>query len=315
MGTARCSEDEFIALYREHGASGVAKALQIDRRKVYERKKRIEQSREIILKQGGSVSDDHPAIRSIQIANGCVIVGNDAHYRPGDPPTMHRAMVKLIKKLRPFAVVANGDMADFPSISRHPSIGWEKNPTVKQEIEVVQDRMDELKRAHDGALHIWNLGNHDGRMESRIAAVAPQFRGVHGVHLNDHFPGWQSAWALEINAGTDSWTEIRHREKSGVHASYNNTKEAGVTVVTGHDHRADVVTYNDRRGRRFGFRTGMMADSPLDSQFVNYLEARRVNWQSAFGVLTYRDGELLYPELCLRVRDGLVEFRGERFLV
>jgi hypothetical protein len=58
-----------------------------------------------------------------------------------------------------------------------------------------------------------------------------------------------------------------------------------------------------------------MADSQLDPQFRDYCEAKRGNWQSAITVLTYIDGELLMPELCLKVRDGLVEFRGERLPV
>jgi hypothetical protein len=240
-----------------------------------------------------------------------VIVGNDAHYWPGDPPTMHRAMVHLIKKLKPVAVVANGDFFDGASISRFPSIGWEKSPQVQQELEVVQDRMDEIFKASLNAKHFWTAGNHDLRFESRLAAVAPEYRGVKGIHLKDHIQGWAPCWAVDINKNTTSWTEIRHREKGGIHASYRNTVEAGVTLVTGHDHRADVVPYNDRRGRRYGVRTGMMADSPMDGQFRDYLEARSINWQSAIAVLTYVNGVLLIPELALKVGDGQFEFRGE----
>lgn len=94
-----------------------------------------------------------------------------------------------------------------------------------------------------------------------------------------------------------------------------NSVEAGVTIVTGHDHRADVVPYTDRRGMRYGVRTGMMAETPLGPQFRDYLEAKRNNWQSALGVLTYKDGELLQPELCLRRDYNVVEFRGERIVL
>ena len=82
-------------------------------------------------------------------------------------------------------------------------------------------------------------------------------------------------------------------------------------MVTGHDHRAEVVPYDDRRGRRYGVRHGMGADSSRDPMFVNYLEARRGNWQSAIAILTYRGGELLQPELALRMDDNHFQFRGE----
>ena len=312
-GVARCSQDEFIRLYRELGLAGISKYLDLAPAKVSERRRRIERDLGTSLRQSVETNEEYSAIREITITDGCVIVGNDAHYWPGDPPTMHRAMVHLIKKLKPVAVVANGDMFDGSSISRFPSIGWERSPQVKQELEIVQDRMDELAKAYRNAKLFWTAGNHDLRFESRLAAVAPEYRGVQGIHLKDHIPGWTPCWAVDINKDTPSWTEVRHREKGGIHASYRNTVEAGVTIVTGHDHRADVVPYTDRRGSRYGVRTGMMADSPLDSQFRDYLEARRINWQSAIGVLTYSGGELLMPELCLKVRDGLVQFRGERF--
>jgi hypothetical protein len=313
---ARCTEAEFIELCLKHTPTEIARLLQLSSAsKVYERKKRIERDLGISLKYQGATNPEYTAIREITITDGCVIVGNDAHYWPGEAPTMHRAMVKLLKQLKPVAVIANGDFFDGSAISRFPSIGWEKSPQVQQELEVVQDRMDELFKASRNAQHFWTAGNHDLRFESRLAAVAPEYRGVQGIHLKDHIMGWTPCWAVDINRDTPSWTEIRHREKNGVHAAYNNTVGAGVTTVTGHDHRADVVPYNDRRGRRYGVRTGMMADSPLDSQFRDYLEARRVNWQSAFGVLTYKAGELLMPELCLKVRDGVVEFRGEIFTV
>jgi hypothetical protein len=165
--------------------------------------------------------------------------------------------------------------------------------------------------AAPSAKRIWTAGNHDLRFESRLANVASEYRGVKGIHLKDHCPEWTPAWFCTVNGGTQSHTEIRHREKGGVHAGYNNTKESGVSIVTGHDHRADVVAYDDRRGRRYGVRHGMGADSSRDPQFVNYLEGKQVNWASGLAVLTYKDGVLLQPELALRYGEDSYQFRGE----
>ena len=224
---------------------------------------------------------------------------------------MHRAYCYLSKKIKPFAQVWNGDAFDGSSISRFPSIGWESKPSVQEELETVQERSKEVIESSPNSKRIWTAGNHDLRFESRIAANSPEYRDVKGIHLKDHIPEWQPAWFVTVNEGLPSHTEIRHREKGGVHAAYNNTKESGVNIVTGHDHVADVKAYNDRRGRRYGVRHGMTADSPRDPQFVNYLEGRLVNWQAAVAVLTYRDGVLLQPELALRFDDDSFEFRGE----
>jgi len=306
---ARCTEEEFIRLCKTMQPVDIAKHLEMDRRKVLERRKAIEKRLGIDLQR--QTNEEYSAIRSIQLDTGIVIIGSDAHYWPRAVPTMHRAMLALCKRLKPAVVIANGDMFDGASISRFPSIGWEKAPSVKDELEAVVDRMDEIFKVTRNAQHFWTAGNHDLRFESRLAAVAPEYRGIEGIHLKDHIQGWTPAWAVEINRDTPSWTEIRHREKGGIHASYRNTIESGVTLVTGHDHRADVVPYTDRRGTRYGVRCGMMAESSVDGQFRDYLEARRINWQSAIGVLTYQGGRLLMPELCLQREPGLVEFRGE----
>ena len=48
-------------------------------------------------------------------------------------------------------VIANGDVLDGATISRHPRIGWESRPTVQQEIEAMCLRMREVELAASGA--------------------------------------------------------------------------------------------------------------------------------------------------------------------
>lgn len=313
MTRAACSDDEFISTWKQHRSPvEIAEVLGVSERNVHSRRRSIEKRHGILLHVMSSmrVTADRVEVK-LEIENGTVIVAGDQHYWPGVVPTMHRAYVYLSKKLKPYAQVWNGDAFDGASISRHPSIGWEHKPTVQQELETVSERSMEIMNASKGSKRLWCPGNHCLRFESRLAAVAPEYRGVKGIHLKDFFPEWTPAWFVTINEGSSSHTEIRHREKGGAHAGFNNTKESGVTMITGHDHRADVVAYDDRRGRRYGVRHGMTADSSRDPQFVNYLEGRLTNWQSALAVLTYKDGVLLQPELALRIDDHSFQFRGE----
>lgn len=318
MAAPKCSAQEFIDTWnRNPSAAEVGRILGTTERQVHARRRRLELRHGIRLKAIDPRSPDsllvtHDRVEvKINLHNGVIIAGGDWHFRPDSVPVMHRALCYLAKKLKPYAIIWNGDVADFPQISRHPSIGWEGYPTVAKELEAINDRSMEIMKAAPGAKKIWTAGNHDLRFESRLANVASEYRGVKGIHLKDHCPEWIPAWYCTVNSGEPSHTEIRHREKGGVHAGYNNTKESGVTMVTGHDHRADVVPYNDRRGRRYGVRHGMGADSCRDPQFVNYLEGKTTNWQSAISVLTYKDGRLLYPELALREDDEHFQFRGE----
>lgn len=242
----------------------------------------------------------------LSVPDGHVVVVSDAHYWPGEATTAHRGMLNLINRLVPNAVIMNGDAFDGARISRHPSIGWEKRPKLLNELQAVEDRMFEIQLACRISTElIWTLGNHDMRFETRLAAVAPEYEGLPGFHLKDHFPAWTPAWSCWINNNT----VIKHRFKGGVHGAYNNTIHSGLSCVTGHTHRCLVTPYSDYRGTRFGVETGTLAE-PYGPQFIDYTEDNPVNWQSGFAVLTFRGGELLPPELVYVVGPGQIAFRG-----
>ena len=240
------------------------------------------------------------------IENGTAIVFGDCHYWPGTPPTAHRALVRFCKKLKPSYVVCHGDAFDGASISRHPPMSWEEAPTVKEELDLVRDRMNEIAKAcPKDTTALWLLGNHDQRFESRLAQVAPEFRGVHGIHLKDHFSGWTPGWSVHINDDT----VVKHRLSGGVHATYNNALKSGMNIVTGHLHSAKVTPVTDYRGTRYGVDTGCIAD--VNSPAFSYTEDNPKNWISGFAVLTFRDGKLLMPELVTVVDPDTIQFRGE----
>jgi hypothetical protein len=177
---------------------------------------------------------------------GQILVGADGHYWPGEPSTSHRAFCLFAKKLKPRIIVMNGDVLDAACISRHPPIGWEHFPSVKEELEVCQTRLHEVVKASPKSLRFWPCGNHDARFETRLAQVAPEFKDVHGTSLSHHFPQWQPCWSLFI--GGERGVVIKHRNKGGLHAPFNNTVYAGRSIVTGHLHSAKVTPFTDYNG-------------------------------------------------------------------
>ena len=240
-----------------------------------------------------------------EIENGVVLVASDAHYFPDTISTAHKIFVKLIKDLKPKAVIMNGDIFDGASISRYPRIGWDSKPNIKQELKAVNDRLAEVESAAKGALRIWPLGNHDARFETYLAANAAQFEGVKGFGLKDHFPAWRGCWAAWINKDT----VIKHRWKGGIHATRNNTLNSGVNIVTGHLHSLKVTPLSDYNGTRFGVDTGTLAD-PYGPQFSDYTEINPTDWRSGFIVLTFHNSRLLWPEVVHVLGEGVAEFRG-----
>lgn len=254
----------------------------------------------------------HQGRISLQLKNGVAIIGSDAHYWPGKPTTAHRAFVQFCKSIKPDIVIMNGDVIDAATISRHPPIGWESFPTVQEELEVAAERLEEIENVTKNAERIWTLGNHDARFETRLATVAKEYAGVHGVHLKDHFPKWKPAWSVEI--GGQHGAVVKHRFKGGANAASSNALWSGRTIVTGHLHRLGVNAISDYNGTRWGVESGMLAD-PFSPAFKGYTEDNSLSWQSGFVVLTWKAGRLLWPELVHVVKPGLVEWRGSEYKV
>ena len=311
------SEGEFVEMFEAVGATEMSHKLGVSERNIYARRTSIESKLGISIKAPGRKNYPlkktvHGARIEIDIENGVVLVGSDAHYWPGEVSTAHRAFVRACRELKPVAVIMNGDLFDGASISRHPPIGWETRPTVIDEIGEVQTRLREIEKASRGCKHIWTLGNHDARFETRLATVAPEFAHVHGVHLKDHFPDWETAWSVFVNGHT----VIKHRFRSGTHAPWNNTLNAGTSIITGHLHSGKVMPMTDYRGTRYGVDAGCLARVDGE-QFVHYTEDNPKNWRSGFAVLTFRNGRLTCPELVLvwDEETGEVEFRGKVYAV
>lgn len=313
VGVSKTPDAEFIALFEQYGATEAARRLGISARNVHSRRRNLEKKHQRKISPPLShqhknvpVYIEHPQRVKIPVTDGVVIVASDCHYWPNRISTAHRALVHFCAELKPNVVVMNGDVLDGATISRHPPIGWEGRPTLIDEIETCKTRLDEIERVTRGADHIWTLGNHDARFETRLATVAPEYARVHGVHLKDHFPIWKPAWSCWINDDL----VIKHRWKGGMHATRNNALNAGKSMVTGHLHSQKVAPLTDYNGTRWGVDTGCIVD-PYGPESVHYTEDSPVDWRSGFAVFTFYKGRLLMPELVTVFDKSAVEFRGK----
>ncbi len=305
------SETDFIEEYPKIGAAGIAEKYGITQRKVFDRRRKIELRRGISLQapaKGGGILqfDQHPAVIPISIQNGHILVGSDSHYWPGIVTTAHRAFLEFAKEFKPKVIIKNGDEADFPQISRHAQIAWESRPKLSVEVDNLKAMLSEIEKTTPDARLLWPLGNHDARFESRLSQVAPEYADIHGVHLKDNFPKWEPCWAVFVNDDL----VVKHRFKSGIHATHNNAMWAGRSIITGHLHSLKVTPLSDYNGTRWGVDSGTMAD-PYGPQFYNYTEINPVNWRSGFILLTFVNGRLLWPEIIWVSGKDEVQFRGK----
>ena len=300
-----CSDDEFIRLFKSIGPGATAKHLDCSERSIYKRRKNL--ARFFDMKCPGQPGKEYSQRTTLDVKNGCVIIGSDFHLWPGNESVALRAFKKFCKDEKPSAVILNGDVLDFPQISRHPPIGWQSTPTVLEEIEAAQDHLNDIVKAAPRGCHkIWTLGNHDCRFETRMATVANEFKGLKGTTLEDHFPLWKRGWSAWIN----NEVVVKHRFKGGIHAVYNNTLNAGKTMVTGHLHSQKVTPFTDYNGTRYGVDAGCIASTDHQA-FTDYTEDNPKNWISGFVVLTFKDGRQMYPELVSPWDENSIQFRGQ----
>lgn len=245
----------------------------------------------------------------LKIRNGTLVVASDAHYKPGISSTGHRATTMVIRRLKPKGVIANGDLFDASSVSRHFKIRWHGNYKVKEEVEACQERLGEWEDAAGGnCLLARTWGNHDSNFETRLSGLVPEYEGLGGFTLWEHLPRWQPCMSIFVNDGPGGLV-IKHRYKGGMHATHNNTLWSGRSMATGHLHSSKVSPITDYNGTRYGVDSGCVA-SPEDMTF-HYAEDDPRSWRSGGAVFTFIDGELMPPELYQVIAKNRVWFRGE----
>lgn len=312
-----CTDGQFIAVWNETGGrlQEIADRLGFSSiRAISNRRATIEKRRKIVLASASNNSTRNAAIRrknnrrvELAVKDATFVVYSDAHIWPGPRTTAQRATIEIIRRLKPSHVIANGDVFDGAKISRFPASIWamEARPNVRQELEACSAFQEDIRLACPEAYRLWLLGNHDMRLEARLASLVPEYEGVPGFALKDHFPEWTFAMALFVN---DSLV-IKHRIANGIHAVYNNAVKSGRSIVTGHLHSLKVTPWTDYNGTRYGVDTGTLAD-PEGPQF-DYMEENPASWRSGFAVLTIKDGRLMQPELAQVWDEDHIEFRGE----
>ena len=314
----KVTDEQFIQLWDKYQSPArLAEATGMAVRAIYNRRTRIEKKLGIALhaeSPTGAKNErfyyrHHMARADASLENGQIFVASDCHYWPGEISTAHKAFVKLIKKHKPSIIVMNGDVFDGATISRYPKMSFDgiKQPTVKEEIETVAERLHEIEKVAGNAKLVWTIGNHDMRYEARLAQMSPEYEGVKGFNLREHFPRWTHVLSLMVNENL----MIKHRtNKGGVHATWNNVIHSGsINIVTGHLHRLQATIFSNYRGTFWGVDTGTLSE--IDGDHMIYGEDNPKNHCSGFAVLNVVDGQLVQPEFCYAL-NGKAYFRGNK---
>lgn len=306
-------DQEFAALWSDckNMAEFLRRSGYQDERAVRRRRRQVERRLDTTLSSFSDYQDQRLMYDQevILVDHPVTIMGFfDAHFWPVDivePSPAYWIFLHLLHKIQPDYVLNGGDSFDGAGISRHLPHRFSDLdvPSVQEELQANEQLLGFIKEEAGDAELLWTPGNHCYRFESRLAQQAPQYKGVAGFSLHEHFTDWRFAHSIVFN----ETLVAQHKWKGGLHAARNNALNAGVSFVTGHLHHLYIRPITMALGRTvLGIEGGTLAD-PHGPQF-RYLDGPP-DWQSGF-VIIHVDGQDVRAEE-VRVYENRAFFRGE----
>lgn len=288
----------------------VSKHFNISQRNIFVKRRKVEEVLGINLESGFNYTKkNYPEYQNLihqKNRKYSIVIGSDYHEVPGKRPKAFIAFLDFIKDVQPEVIIINGDWFDFPSISRHARIDWQKLPSVEDELIDGIARMEEIEKASPKSKRYFILGNHDLRFSGKLANSAHEFENIKGTKLEDHIPKWEIGISVVFN----DCMIVMHRYHGGIHSSYNDVLKSGSNIVTGHDHKLNIRPYTDFNGIRYGIKSGVLSD--IYSPVFSYMESKPRDWQPGF-VYIHVDEQVIMPYCLPLVLDKNSKHLGKTF--
>ena len=297
MPKANITEQEFVRIcHTSTSLSEIATKTNTNIRNIQRRIKRLEEKYGDLRPKGFYYQQVERFGGHVENINKSgyykILLFSDAHFWPSEyhpESKSYNIMLQILQDLKPDFIVNGGDSFDGASISRHPKHGWHDGPSVAEELEINQECLGKIASLSPKSTKLWCWGNHDARMDSRLAQNVPEFQGVKNFSLVDHFPDWKFCMSTVFNGHF----KITHKWKGGEHAAWNEVIRSGVSYATGHDHACYVRPYTDMRGTRYGIKTGTLCD--INGPQFFYRHQNPTSWQEGFVVVHIED-DFIHPE-------------------
>jgi len=230
---------------------------------------------------------------------------------------LHRQFIAFISTYQPDRIVHVGDFLDCKAPAR-----WSRDTaeefahTLQEEIDRGRAFLHGVRQVFSGPVDI-KSGNHDERIEVYLRTKAPALQSLRSLRieallgLDQYNVGWHRQ-PFDVAPG---WL-ICHGHEGSLSRYAGGTaiglaRKLGKSVVTGHTHRAGIISESYGLPGNMKTITGMEVGHAMDMKKAAYLNAG-ANWQTAFGLL-YVDGHRVTPTLVPVHKDGSFTVEGEVF--
>lgn len=113
-------------------------------------------------------------------------VGSDFHSKFMDP-FAKRVWLDVARRYKPDGIRFNGDLPDFPKLSKHRQLPGHFALNLQQEIDICVDFMGETRKRSPNSDIKWILGNHDMRLVYALAEAAPVYCDLRSINFGELF--------------------------------------------------------------------------------------------------------------------------------
>lgn len=254
-----------------------------------------------------------------------IVVGSDFHSYFCDPFawSVFLDVIRMVvtPQGKDGVVVVNGDLVDFPQISRHRKMPGHFHLNLHQERELAKAMLKEIREAAPDATIYFVIGNHEYRLVTYLADCSPQmaclpemeFDKFFGLHESEISLVCSSSFLAPTAKARKRDVRLNWLEIGGCFVAAHGTSIARHAAATeldgpfkmsgtsGHTHRPQIYTSNSLgTGPVSWMTTPMLAGYPVGRDYVNSPS----QWQMGFGtVALLPQKRLVSPQLILVHQD------------
>ena len=193
----------------------------------------------------------------------------------------------LLKVEKPDVIVANGDILDFPGLSRYTQMPNFNKLTIHDELVLGLQFFSDLRKQHPKARIVYVNGNHDHRIASYTIRLAPELFQyidlVRDLKLNE-----LGVEFIKTQEGAAKWTDTFFSIEDVVIGHFDTVSNpvipSGMTirsimqkkiksqsVIQSHIHRGAIIWDTNENGKtRFGVECPCLCKDAFYSGFSNW---------------------------------------------
>jgi hypothetical protein len=255
-----------------------------------------------------------------------VVVGSDFHGQMVDPLAL-RVWLDVLEMVQPDGVVLNGDVVDFPDISRYSQIPGAGSLSLQDEVDYVRNHiMQPTRAAVPDAFITYHIGNHEHRLVRFLSDTAPQLAdlralqwdtlfGVEEFGIEMVFGGnWLAPKKKDQDMNVrrtfkvyyDSFV-VTHGESIANNAMAKEIERFGMSGTSGHTHRPGMWTAPNMHNPHIVWTTtGMMAGHAVGKTYVSGPS----QWTMGFCVFVIDPASGCVVPMPVTIFEGFAAFNG-----